>query len=326
VYEGDATVAEVRATATGAVLARVVPPRPYVHFSGVTAAADDRTFVLVAEEKSNPPELNQEQRGYPRAYYQPSRFYLLRFDPAGGRVTLRGLPAALIPAGNEVHDLALSPDGTSLAADIGSSIPGIGHLYLFNLATGTERSWSFRPCRGCNPSSGGLGFGGVSPDALSWTADGKHLAFVGPDRLTFPARSTVRLLDVTRPGTDLLANSKPVAELPPGDDLKELTWRGAVVTPDGRTVVIVEELASLGAPLRLRDRLLECSTATGRVTAILDDRNDLAGYLYQQVMYTNATGSVLIVSGVRKGMTAGILRGGTYTPIPWGPRIATAVW
>ena len=117
VYDGNATAAEVRATATGAVLAKVVPPKPYVHFAGVTAAADHRTFVLVAEEKSHPPDLQPGEGPHP--YYQPSRFYLLHFDPGTGRVSLRALPAAFIPANAEVHDMALSPDGTSLAADIG---------------------------------------------------------------------------------------------------------------------------------------------------------------------------------------------------------------
>jgi hypothetical protein len=43
-------------------------------------------------------------------------------------------------------------------------------------------------------------------------------------------------------------------------------------------------------------------------------------------MYSNASGSVLVVSGVRKGRTAGVLRGNRYTPIPWDRHIATAVW
>jgi len=30
--------------------------------------------------------------------------------------------------------------------------------------------------------------------------------------------------------------------------------------------------------------------------------------------------------GVRKGMTAGVLRGNRYTPIPWDRHIATAIW
>jgi hypothetical protein len=322
VYNGNATAAEVRATATGAVLAKVVPPKPYVHFAGVTAAADDRTFVLVAEAKSHPPE--QQPGEGPRPYYQPSRFYLLRFDPGTGLVSLRALPAAFIPANAEVHDMALSPDGTSLAADIGRDYTG-SHLIVFDLATRNERAWSFKTCASCHPSGGGLGFGGTNVDALSWTADGRHVAFVGPNRAGWPSYSTVRLLDVTLPGSDLLASSRPVTVLPPGDQLNDLMWRGAIITPDGRTVVIVEELASDSAPLKVRDRLLKVSVATGRVT-VLNDLNILAGYQYEQVMYSSATGNVLVVSGARKGKTAGILRGGRYTPIPWDRHIVTAIW
>jgi hypothetical protein len=324
VYGGNATAAEVRATATGAVLAKVVPPKPYVHFAGVTAAADHRTFVLVAEEKSHPPEQPPKPGEGPHPYYQPSRFYLLRFNPGTGRVSLRALPAAFIPANAEVHDMALSPDGTSLAADIGLDYVG-SHLIVFDLATGTERAWSFKTCASCHPSGGGLGFVGTNVDALSWTADGKHVAFVGPNRAGWPSHSTVRLLDVTLPGSSLLANSRPVAEPPPGDQLNDVMWRGAIITPDGRTVVIVEELANDRAPIQVRDRLLKISVASGRVT-VLNDLNILAGYQYEQVMYASATGNVLVVSGARKGKTAGILRGDRYTPIPWDRHIVTAIW
>jgi hypothetical protein len=323
VYNGDSTAAEIRATATGAVLAKVVPPKPFVHFAGVAAAADHRTFVLVAEEKSHPPDLQTGERPY--RYYQPSRFYLLHFDPGTGRVSLRALPAAYIPANEEVHDMALSPDGTSLAADIDTQGLAGSHLVMFGLATGTERAWSFKTCASCNPSGGGLGFGGTNVDALSWTADGKHVAFVGPNRAGWPSHSTVRLLDVTLPGSDLIANSRPVADPPPEDRLSLVMWRGAIITPDGRTVVIVEEVASDSGPVKVRDRLLKISVATGRVT-VVNDLNILAGYQYEQVMYSNASGSVLVVSGVRKGTTAGILRGDRYTPIPWDRHIATAIW
>ena len=43
--------AEVRATATGAVLARIAMPRPYAFFTQITAAAGDRTFVLLAQKE-----------------------------------------------------------------------------------------------------------------------------------------------------------------------------------------------------------------------------------------------------------------------------------
>ena len=42
-------------------------------------------------------------------------------------------------------------------------------------------------------------------------------------------------------------------------------------------------------------------------------------------MYSNASGSVLVVRGARKGWTAGILRGDRYTPLPWDRHIATAI-
>ncbi|HEU5392189.1 MAG TPA: hypothetical protein VFV73_40490 [Streptosporangiaceae bacterium] len=330
---GSATAAEVRATATGAVLARIAVPRPYVHFSGVTAAADDRTFILVAEEKNNPPEQAQ-------AYYPASRFFLLRITPGapvGRRVSLRALPAGFIPANSEVRDLALSPDGTSLAADIISGVGG-SQLYVFDLAAGTRRSWSFKTCQQCSPSSGGLGFGGLNVDALSWTADGRHLAFVGPFTATGAAGpgassyapAPVRLLDVRAPGTNLLASSKIVLRWPSGAS-KRLgpTWRGVVITPDGRSVVLLEQLVTYGPTGKIekvRELLAKASVATGKVTAVY--RNLKPVGQFQQVMYTNATGRALVVYyfGLGSGTHVGILRGNQFTPIPWNPHTVTAAW
>jgi hypothetical protein len=327
------TAAEVRATATGAVLARIAVPRPYAHFSGVTAAADDRTFILVAEEKNNPPD-------QPARYYPPSRFFLLRIDPAaaspGARVSLRALPAGYIPANNEVHDLALSPDGTLLAADVGYI--GNSQLLVFDLATGTRRSWSFRTCKRCSPSSGGLGFAGMNVDALSWTADGRHLAFVGQGTATTNAGGgvtsvtpgPVRLLDVSAPGADLLASSKVVLKWPgSAERLPGPAWRGVVITPDGRTVVFLEQLETYGPTGRLksvRQLLAKASVATGKVTAVA--RNVKPVGQYQQVMYTDATGGNLVVYyfGLGYGTHVGILRGNQFTPIPWNPHTVTAAW
>jgi len=331
----DSTAAEVRATATGAVLARIAVPRPYAHFSGVTAAADDRTFILVAEEKNNPPD-------QPARYYPPSRFFLLRIDPAaaspGARVSLRALPAGYIPANNEVHDLALSPDGTLLAADVG--YVGNSQLLVFDLATGTRRSWSFKTCKQCSPSSGGLGFGGMNVDALSWTADGRHLAFVGPATTSGsgpvgPGGATltpgsVRLLDVSAPGTNLLTNSKIVLRWPHTAS-KQLgpAWRGVVITTDGRSVVFLEQLVTNkpnGAIKDVRELLAKASLATGKVTAVY--RNLKPVGQYQQVMYTNATGSALVVYyfGLGYGIHVGILHSNRFTPIPWNPHTVTAAW
>src|SRR5580693_4795902 len=176
--DSPGTAAQVRATLTGAVLATIAVPKPYVTFSAVKGAADDRTFVLAAQGTTHPALTQQElSREYPQGYVPPTRFYVLRIDPASatpsGRVSLQALPAGLVPAKTQLDDMALSPDGTLLAADIGGFLLGpVGsHLYVFNLATGTKRSWSYRICSRCLPAGGGLGFGGVNVDALSWTAD-----------------------------------------------------------------------------------------------------------------------------------------------------------
>jgi hypothetical protein len=329
--DSPGVAAEVRATLTGAVLARIVPPKPYATFTGVTASADDRTFVLAAQG-STTTSLTQQQlnREYPNGYVPPARFYLLHIDPASstraGRASLQALPASFIPAKAEVLDMALSPDGTLLAANIGNLISPLGTpLYVFNLATGSRRAWSLRTCRGCSPYGGGLGFGGTNVDALSWAADGRHLALVGPGQ-TLNGPAGVRLLDTNAAGTSLLADSKLVTRWPGANNpLPSPSWRGALITPDEQAVVAVLELVSDRASggVNVRQELVKVSTATGQVTKL---NNFKVVGLYEQILYTSSTGNVLVVTYARPGMSAGILRDGKYTPIPWTNQTTTAAW
>jgi hypothetical protein len=127
------TQAVVRVTATGAALATISPPRPYGTFTGVSAAADNRTFVLAAQLLARLP-----LRSPPA-----TRFFRLRIDPAsvtaGEPARLEPLPIAEQPAGTEVSGLALSPDASRLAVTAG---PMLGPaLHLFTLATGAGRAW-----------------------------------------------------------------------------------------------------------------------------------------------------------------------------------------
>ena len=320
VYSLGATAAEVRSTLTGVVLAKVAPPRPYVTFTGVTGAADDRTFVLSAQGPNKPPNLPEREylKRYPNGWNPAQRFFLLRIDPPGGRMSLTALPAGYTPANSAIHDMALSPDGTALAADVGGELVD-NHLYVFDLATGTERAWSGRTCSRCFPYSGGLGYGGVNVDALSWTADGRHVSFVWGN--------TVRLLDTRAPGSDILADSKSVAVWTTGQTRAALdTWRGAIITPDGRTVLGIEEIGSPGRIESIPEHLVRFSTATGRQTAIVNNLDVLKLNGYEEVLYTNATGSVLVVTYLRPGRNATILHDGRSTPIPWSPYIGIAAW
>ena len=99
------------------MLATVAVPRPYGDFTAVAAAADDRTFVLDAEKgKVVAPQKNPAPA---------ARFFVLHLDPASptaaGQVRLQALPASYIPAGTAWRAMALSANGTSLAAVIGTS-------------------------------------------------------------------------------------------------------------------------------------------------------------------------------------------------------------
>jgi hypothetical protein len=305
------TAAELRSTQTGAVLAKITPPKPYVSFTGVTAAADDRTFVLSAQGPLH-------SVGVPP--YPAQRFFVLRIDPAapvGARMTLTALPAGYVPAGHGIADMALSPDGTQLAADIGADPPFDQKLYVFELATGTERAWSVRTCANCLPGSGGMVYIGVNTDALSWTADSQHVAFIWGN--------TVRLLDTRAAGSDLLTDSKTVATWAGGFTGLD-QWRGAIITPDGRTVLGIEALSRIGRNAPIREHLVSWSTATGRQTAVLSNLNALKRSDFEQILYTNADGSVLVLTYLQPGTNATIVHDGRETSIPWSRYIAVAAW
>jgi hypothetical protein len=305
------TAAELRSTQTGAVLAKITPPKPYVSFTGVTAAADDRTFVVSAQGPLH-------SSGVPP--YPAERLFVLRIDPAaqdGARMTLTALPAGYVPASGGIHDMALSPDGTQLAADIGADPPFTQALYVFDLATGTERAWSTRTCAGCLPSSGGMVYGEVETDALSWTADSQHVAFIWGN--------TVRLLDTRAAGSDLLTDSKTVATWTGGvTGLNQ--WRGAIITPDGRTVLGIEVLSRIGRNAPIREHLVSWSTATGHQTAVLNNLNALKRSDFEQILYTNADGSALVLTYLQPGTNATIVHDGRDTSIPWSRYIAVAAW
>jgi hypothetical protein len=277
----------------------------------VTGAADDRTFVLSAQGP-DPARAT---------FYNPAqRFFLLRIDPAaraGARMTLTALPAGYVPAGDAIHDMALSPDGTRLAADIGNDPPFADALDVFDLATGTERAWSIRACARCVPDSGGMPYIGVNTDALSWTADGQDVAFI--------VSNMVRLLDIRAAGPDLLTDSKTVVTwTTPANQPDE--WRGAIITPDGRAVLGIEQLESLGPNPPIREHLASWSTATGRQTAVLNNLNALKRSEFEQILYTSDDGSVLVLTYLRPGTNATIVHDGRSTPIPWSQYIAVASW
>lgn len=305
------SAAELRSTQTGMVLAKITPPKPYTSFTGVTSAADNRTFVLSAQGP-NPSSVEPP--------FPAQRLFLLRVNPAaqaGARMTLTALPAKDVPAGDEIRSMALSPDGTHLAAAVGDSLLEAEKLEVLDLATGTERAWTTRTCAQCVPVGGGMLWFGVNTDSLSWTADSQHVAFIWGN--------AVRLLDTRAAGSDILTDSKTVATWT-GGVVGLNQWRGAIITPDGRTVLGIEELVSTNLTGPIREHLVSWSTATGRQVAVLNNLDARKLGDFEQLLYTSDDGSVLVLTYQRPGAKAAIMHDGRSTPIPWSPYIGVAAW
>jgi hypothetical protein len=189
-----AATAIVGDTYSGKRLA-VLPAPAGLKFLTVTAAADDRTFVVGAAR-------------HPSQFGGPTSWYLLRLTPDVRRfATLRALSFP-VPAHGSVNAMALSPDGTRLAMMGPENGPNLGTgntmttLRVYSVTGGTLlRAWS-----------GVLPWRLANNTALSWTTDGRlawsYLWDSDPrqDATIFAIR-TLRPAD---PGHALVADSRTV--------------------------------------------------------------------------------------------------------------------
>lgn len=290
--------AVVRATATGAVIATVAAPGPYFTFVAVSGAADDRTFVLAAQRRAR---FQGDQ-----AHDPATRFFLLRIDPraatASQRATLTALPIPEEPKGVDLNDIAVSPDGSKLAVTSTSNITvgqvAAPRLHVFNMATGAERSWQ------------GIAF--PQKGDLSWAADNTTLQLVGQ----LPSgRFCILLLDIAKPGSDLVANSRAV-------NLHGNGWRATAISGNGQTIAVVRGIGRRNVFYEQPERI---DARTGQVISTF---NATAIHTHDlQIPWASQTGQVLIVTGAGPHNTgAGIYTGHQYTPIPWRANLSTAAW
>jgi hypothetical protein len=328
--------AEVRATASGAVLSHLAPPPPYNTFSAV-AAGDDHTFVLAAEKW-------KETRKDGGTFFRSTayKFFLLRLGPGGDIKRLTPLPIPPEPAGAEISGFALTPGGTKLAVALRGGDGGPGpQIQVFSLPTGAERVWTWP---GGGPITNNAGGGG---EVLSWSADGRTLAF----QQWAGNYIHLRLLDTTTPGGSLQAASRLLLRWP-GDGA---TWHyvhgkisnvlfgfSAIITGDGSKVVAATEDLTKH-PLSSELAFTEFSAATGNPVKVVS-RWPIPG-LYpgqtQDVLWTNSSGSTLIVLAHKPGVPEkdphsvnsagygiefGVLRGNQFTPLPGAPSPGPGAW
>lgn len=310
----QSTRAVVRATATGSVLATVRPPRPYATFTGVTGAADDRTFVLAAQPGQQPAASGRVR----------TKFFLLRLDPAAGTARLAALPT---PTGSgkwiQGAGLSLSPDGGKLA--VAFSVGGQSVIEVFDLAGGPVREWKATLLGGIVVGTDLLG-----ANALSWAADGHTLAFDAWG----PARVEVRALDTSAPGTSLSA-SRLVMTFPNWNTTGSVSG-SAILTPDG-TKIIAMEVPTPRTATQIRVR--QFSATNGKQLGILATLHYREGAVtgWPDVLWSNPSGSQLIISTTRPGAAPskhgsltpgeiGTVSGGRFMPLPGIPSGQKPVW
>jgi hypothetical protein len=283
--------AEVRATVNGHTLATIKPSGAGRAIVAVTAAADDRTFVL-AEQAATGDEPGQA-----------ITFYLVRLSSAGQPGPATRLPES-VPAGQLMTGLALSPGGSELAVALQpvhvQDAAKTQEIEVFPLGGGPVRTWF---------GDGTIG----APDdttSLSWADSERTLAFNWQSGQV----TSVRLLNPESSGGSLLANSRPVMSLAP-----ELTQPAglSIITPDGSAIVVA------ASPLARADSKVphaftesgfaEFSTATGHVTRIL---GSWSGPEVFNVLWSDPNGRVLIgIIASADHAYVGVISGNTFTPL-----------
>jgi hypothetical protein len=286
--------AVVHNSATGAALSSVHVPLVEVQGGfdgpGITAAANDRTFVVYETGTKS--------------------FFLLRVAADGRSITRSRLRIG-VKAPYEDNSMALSPDGRQLAIQVqGCPHPG-GCQYtairIVTIATGAARTWATQETG--------------APFDISW-AGNDHVAF----RWQGQSQPGYRLLSVTGPGGNLLA-STPIAS--PQPEPTEYT-PAALVTANGRAVfttnvknipdghgtdTVVAKVIELDAQTGKLLRVLRAVTMHG-VSANPDSANS-AGSLDQScnVLSLAPSGIHLLVACYAFGR----LDGSVFTPLPGFP-------
>jgi hypothetical protein len=320
---GSKQYAEVRATGSGKVLATIRPPVPYRTFEAVTAAGDDRTFVLAAG-----PWQVSHRNGGSFITESPVKLFLLKLSATGHVARLTALP---IPALAQPGGIALSPDGRRLAVVFNHErndemVDPVIRVFTL-LDNGAVRTWVWHG-RAWITSNDAL-----NQQLMSWTADGRTLAYeqwLGDDE-------QVRLLDTTAPGTDLRASRLALDfrhqaytdwKFTHGKVVDALSGYNALITPDGTKIIAGTDTVTKH-PATDNPHFTVFSAPTGAALRELRQSVRKPGLgQSQDVLWVSPSGSAFIgsvlqpVPGQRADRSViGILRGDHFTPLPgdWGP-------
>jgi len=328
--QGIVNWAIVHDSATGAALTTMRLPTLTDWDGGaeepsITAAADDRTFVITETSEESvghatktvthkTPPTPRFPHGRTFTSHIPvnityiTRFYRLRVAADGRSASVAALPVS-VPGSLSVADTALSPDGSRLAMAVQSCHAG-GCQYtgirVVTLATGAASTWTSR----ANGAPFSISWAGNEQVAFQWQSPGPLNGY--------------RLLNITGAGRDLLAASQAIAGPAPvaadGGYVPQ-----ALVTPDG--VVITTEVQNIpegNGRVTVVARFVALSASTGQLLRVLYTaaergiaRADDGGVDQEcNVVALGPTG-VHVLAFCFDGY--GRLDGGRFTPLPGIP-------
>jgi len=323
----------LRSTLTGKKLFTLQPPAG-LSFSGVTGAADDRTFVADA---------HRDPYGVWNSDGRSRTWYLVRIVGTGSRasLTMRKLPIPATPVGTDVDAIALSPDATMLAVvsasgSIGSDVEQA--LRVYSVATGAVlHTWSSTASRDVPIEAGGEI---DSNTAVSWVGE-RALAYeTGTLLKPRTVGLAVKVVALSRPdgatlGTDPTAATPLIADRDGDQAPFGCEWASAftdvLITGNGSTYVCggsgttsakLPALYCLDHPTWNTLGFAGYSMTTGKPTGILSGyRTGCAAFdVLDYPVWVNSTGSLVIgymMFGDRTSERFGVFSHGTFRPLPY---------
>lgn len=306
-------MAVVGLTTTGKIVARVRPPAPYNTFSQVSAAADDRTFVLAAQKLRTPPA-----SGF-SSLSSPTRLYLLRLHPGERHpASLTALPIPALRHNNGWIGIALSPAGTRLAVEFESArYSGPSFLRVYDVANGHFRSWTLA-------SHDRTAAPGIN--SPSWVGGDRFLAaLVYTSKPRSCTLGCIQMLDTTRGGGSILTASKTIFRTPRTH--KYAAWDSVTVAQDGSRVLLAgmagrhlrKGVSEFSIPL-----LYDIAAPSGR---ILSHQRGPAGVNFIP-LWAGPRGRLTIIGQPRRNgtITATIYSGRGRTPLRIPASTIQAAW
>ena len=285
----------VRATATGAVTAMVRSPWPHANITAI-AAGGDQTFFMICQR----PPGNAANPAVTQA-----RIYRFRVTSAGRVSGYSLVPGGVLP-GLQVGGLAVSADDSQIAVNVAPGAAAVGPtrnaIMVINARTGTRALWHVPPA-----VPGKMTF---SAGALSFTADGRELAFLAfPRCIQGPCTPTgngeeVRAVSPAAQGGSL-ASSRLLLRQSSLAPLGTSYLDGAIISPDGSTVTVLVMNGPARGQLRTTISVVQVSAATGRQTGVSYRVDTGNGFSYR-LFGSDPSGRYLLLNA---GPTSGMVNG-----------------